>query len=411
MANLQTKHIKGGYDDKGSFLSEAYKKTTELIFDKVFNPGINLDEGHDFATDKGVFCATGIKVLYLMPKTKNQEYVTYKKTQKSHYLKNAQRAKGLVLLGKFKGQKTKSEIKHTQLTKTNAFGGKAVGSKKESKGTIFEKHFTDRINECVNGKVCKGAYHASAGWLVGQVENEGRPIINAEAVGGANMSRPLGGTGDNIHVVPSLAAAHAKILTDVNLNHDSKPPTYLSLKLGSSTTFINSGSKPLFSDLDIQNELQDMNDLTKGLFKIFGIKKGPFCAVFNKYGKPGSKQLNLKNSDKGHSTKGNPNAVKKFLKSAMGSGYWMIHAKDLGKEVSMYFMDNTSVTGAYSLVTTGFQVLYGGKTGDGKRVDVKFETSAFKFTLNIRSKAGGKTYPTNVMLDYKTKSGIKKTTL
>ena len=35
MANLQTKHIKGGYDDKGTFLSKAYEKTTELIFDKV----------------------------------------------------------------------------------------------------------------------------------------------------------------------------------------------------------------------------------------------------------------------------------------------------------------------------------------------------------------------------------------
>ena len=89
----------------------------------------------------------------------------------------------------------------------------------------------------------------------------------------------------------------------------------------------------------------------------------------------------------------------------------MIHAKDLNKEVSMYFMKNQSVMGDYSTLTTKFQVLYGGKTGTGKRVDVEFETSAFEFTLNIRSKAGGTTYPTNVMLDYKTKSGIKKTTL
>ena len=37
--------------------------------------------------------------------------------------------------------------------------------------------------------------------------------------------------------------------------------------------------------------------------------------------------------------------------------------------------------------------------------------SQFKFTLNIRSKAGGQNYPTNVMLDYKDKDIIGKTTL
>ena len=413
MANLQTKHIKGGYDDKGTFLSKAYEKTTELIFDKVFNPGKNLNEGHDFSTDKGVFCASGIKVLYPVPKGKPEKYIEYKKNQKKDYLKNSKRAKGLILVGTFKGQKTKSEIKHTQLTKTNAFGGKAVGSKKESKGTIFEKQFTDRINECVDGKVCKGSYHAAAGWLVGEVENggKGKKVVNAKAVGGANMSRPLGGSGTNIYVVPQNPAKHAEILTDVNLNHSAGKPTHLSLKLGTSTTFINSGSKPLFSDLNIKEGLKDLKPLTKGLFEIFGIKKGPFCDVFNRYGKPGSKQRNIKNSDTGYDTKGNSTAVKKFLQSAMGSGYWMIHAKDLNKEVSMYFMKNQSVMGDYSTLTTKFQVLYGGKTGTGKRVDVEFETSAFEFTLNIRSKAGGTTYPTNVMLDYKTKSGIKKTTL
>ena len=88
----------------------------------------------------------------------------------------------------------------------------------------------------------------------------------------------------------------------------------------------------------------------------------------------------------------------------MGSNYWMVHAKDNAQnEVNMYVMDPRDVENKYSKITDEVMVLYGGSTGTGKRIDIQFSNAHFDFNLNIRSKAGGTTYPTNIMLDYKTK--------
>ena len=74
-------------------------------------------------------------------------------------------------------------------------------------------------------------------------------------------------------------------------------------------------------------------------------------------------------------------------------------------------MDPKDVDNKYSRITSPVEVFYGGPTGTGKRIDIKFSNSHFDFNLNIRSKAGGTTYPTNIMMDYKTKSIDGKVTL
>ena len=75
----------------------------------------------------------------------------------------------------------------------------------------------------------------------------------------------------------------------------------------------------------------------------------------------------------------------------------------------MWWMNPIDVDANYSLVNN-VNILYGGNTGTGKRVDVSFSNKNFEFKLNIRNKSGG-VYPTNIMLDYKTLSIPTKVTL
>ena len=398
MGQLATKHIAGAKTG-----SKEYIRTTELFFDKVF--GKKSSFNHDFATKKGVFTAESIEVTYTNNKT-----LTFKKaTDKKAFIKGAPATKEAFLIGKYKGSKGKERVKHTHVSKTIEFGGQPVGSKKESKGTIFEREFTHRLKECINGEVCKGKYHKAAGWLIGQLEKGGKnPIIDVKQLGGQNASRPFEVAGSQPYIAPRDHKAHGKVLTDIDVFHENGTITHLSAKLGPSLTFINPGSKTLFSDQDIKDH--DINkDKGIALLKMLNLDEDTFCNVFNNFGKPAQKKKNLKHSGVKRVKK---NVLENFVKSAMGSNYWMIHAKDnSSNEVNMYYMDPADVEGSYSKVASDVEVFYGGRDGSGKRIDIAFENSHFSFNLNIRSKAGGTTYPTNIMLDYKTKSVKNKVTL
>ena len=45
------------------------------------------------------------------------------------------------------------------------------------------------------------------------------------------------------------------------------------------------------------------------------------------------------------------------------------------------------------------KILYGGKSGKGKRIDIEMQSSKYVFKWNIRNKQGGK-YPSHLMCDY-----------
>ena len=58
-----------------------------------------------------------------------------------------------------------------------------------------------------------------------------------------------------------------------------------------------------------------------------------------------------------------------------------------------------------------FILYYGGiQSGTAKRIDMKFSNQYFDFKLNIRNKQSG-VYPSHLMMDYKSKSGLNKTTI
>jgi len=398
MAELALKHIASSITGQ----SEKYIKTTELFFNKVF--GDHKKYNHDFATKNGVFSANQIEVKYKDGKSK----IFKKNSEKNDYLKNASLITEAFLLGSYKGSTSKNKIRHSHVTKTIEFGGQPVGSKKENKGNVFEREFTARMLECINGEVCEGKYHKPAGWLIGKLQKGGKnPIKDIKQLGGQNASRPFKTDGGQPYIAPKDHISHGAVLTDINIIHNSNT-SYLSAKLGPSLTFINSGTKTLFSDQDIKDH-DIKTDSGKALLKMCGLEEDAFCNTFNNFGKPPQKAKNIKHSG---SKKVNKNILQNFIKTAMGSNYWMIHARDQGQnKVNMYYMNPSDVANKFSTVTSEVVVFYGGKQGNGKRIDVEFSNNNFSFKLNIRSKSGGTVYPTSIMLEYNTLSIPGKVTL
>jgi hypothetical protein len=393
MGNLAKKHI------QGTLVGPTYQPTTELFFDKVF--GDKNKFGRDFVTDKGLVTSESISVKYNNGST--VKYTNLK--QRAEYINLAREAISVDLLGVLVGKRRKITLKHTQVFKTEEFGGRPVGGKKENKGTTFEKAFTSRLNEYINGEVCVGKYHKAAGYLISELIKINGPITNIENVGGQNASRPMEVSGTQIFIAPRAHEKHGQVLTDVTVEHKSKR-SYLSLKFGGTLTFMNPGSNTLFTNDDIKN-YNIHTAKGKALLKMFGIDDMMFCDVFNAFGTPSQDNKNRKLS--GPTKKANIGLIQEFVKTAMGSNYWMIHAHDSGDKVDMWWMKPSDVNSKYSLVND-VQILYGGNTGTGKRVDVSFSNKHFSFKLNIRNKAGG-VYPTNIMLDYKTLNIPTKVTI
>lgn len=408
--NLTTKHIAGHATKAGQRIipNKSYEKTAALLFDKVLVKSTNWS--HDFATKKqGILVSESFSVTYTDGTT-----IDYTNSnQRKSYISKMHSAVSAVVKGHAKGKdKSSVEVRHTQLVKTTEFGGQGVGTKKESKGTIFEREFANRLKECINGEPCKGKYHEAAGYLIGQLESKGAgkdpniyQIVDVEQEGGKNQPRPIEVTGNTVYIAPTRHQDHAAKLTDITVTHANRTKSYLSAKYGPTLTFMNSGSKTVVTDNEIMN-YNVTSTKAKNLFRIFGIDEDIFCDVFNNYGKASQTNKSLKYSGKSESA--DIPAIKKFTQTAMGSDYWMVHAQTNGK-VDMYYMDPKDVIGNYSTVVGDVVIRYGGKSGNAKRINVEYSSANFDFTFNIRSK-GGTVFPTNIMLDYKSK-GINKETL
>ena len=139
------------------------------------------------------------------------------------------------------------------------------------------------------------------------------------------------------------------------------------------------------------------NPAGKALLKALAIDEKTFCNVFNKYGK-----------SKFPAAQAKPymGLLKQLLSTGIGSDYWMVHGQPSG-EVHFWYMDPRR-NRAFSNVTGNVTVYYGGKSGNGKRIDVEFKNNYFDFKLNIRNKQRG-LYPSHIMLDYISKDAIGKT--
>jgi len=261
-------------------------------------------------------------------------------------------------------------------------GGRGV----ESKGLSFESELENDLNNYNNGS--NEFKHTE---LVNSIIKEfDLESGNFEVIseGGKNKSRPLKFSAEGPHIAYSDISI-AATLTDITLSKNDEM-IYLSLKHGGTVTFFNSGITKVLPASDIiDGKIQ--NDYGVALLDTFGIDNELFCRVFNEYDKTNFSEYHkeVTDYDKGK--------LFNLLSSGIGSGYYMIHGyKNTYKFTNIDEQYNKTA----STVTSPITILYGGSTGDGKRIDIAFESATYKFKINIRNKQG-KLYPSHIMCDYK----------
>jgi hypothetical protein len=208
-----------------------------------------------------------------------------------------------------------------------------------------------------------------------------------EVVGGENTKRPLvfgnkitlsnpKGQGTNI----------GASVTDITVTYDSKK-IYLSLKLGSTTTFFNSGVRTILTPQEIQKGTITNASGIK-LLNIFGIDNEKFCKIFNG---------DLLNGEVVKNAPYDREAITALLESGIGHNYHIIHkfpAKIISKKMDEIAMQKAAK------IASGVTIYYGGKGGNAKRIDIEFQSPTYKFKINIRDTQGKDGYPTRMMCDF-----------
>jgi hypothetical protein len=204
--------------------------------------------------------------------------------------------------------------------------------------------------------------------------------------GDKNQSRPLGFKSGGPVVEFSQGSA-AATLTDITIiKGDTK--YYLSAKFGNTLTFFNSGVTKYLPANEIKSgKITNSDGII--LLDTFGIDNETFCKVFNDYPNANFSEQN------GASTKYDISKIKNLVKSGIGEGYYIVKA---GGKSSQFEHINSDYTDTASDISAPI-IYYGGLGGNGKRVDITFESPTYKFKINIRNKQGG-LYPTHIMCDY-----------
>lgn len=272
------------------------------------------------------------------------------------------------------------------------FGNGSSGNRGvANRGNLFEGQFDRAFNDWWSGET------VSDRKMLDAIEdlNKTYKLTHADKVwteimGAENTRRPLQFNGRNITLKNPKGTGYdvGKNVTDITLyyqNGSKINEVYLSLKLGTTTTFFNVGVKKILSRPEIESgNIQNRDGLA--LLNLFGIDQTLFCMVFNGTLKQGVVTDNTIDKPR----------LMNLLRSGVGHGYHVIH-KMTGKILSEK-MDKQAMEKAIRIGSS--KVYYGGKTGTGKRVDVEVESNHFIFKLNIRDTQGKDGYPSRLMCDF-----------
>ena len=270
------------------------------------------------------------------------------------------------------------------------FGNGSSGNRGvNNRGNMFEGAFATAITTWWNGEEVENkSMLAAIKDLDKTYKLSDSSKLDVNVVGGENTKRPLKFGPTIILDNPKGSGFDiGKSVTDVTLVTDNRE-IYLSLKLGTTTTFFNVGVRRILSPDQIKSgKITNKDGLN--LLSIFGIDPVKFTEVFNGTSK-GSVDTRAKVDS---------NKIEKLLQSGIGYNYHIIHK--MSKGILSKQMNQSAMKKA-AKITGGVTVYYGGKTGRGKRVDVEFKSASYKFKINIRDTQGKDGYPTRMMCDFTT---------
>lgn len=286
--------------------------------------------------------------------------------------------------------KTKAKISNINIK----FGNGSSGNKGvNNRGNLFEPEFADALLNWWKGKPVNNSNIMSAIEHLDKTYSMSKYTwLTVDIVGGENTPRPIQYSGKRIYLDNPKGSGYdvGKSVTDITLTLENEKKTtskeiYLSLKLGPTTTFFNSGIKKVLSKEEIQSGVIKDSD-GQALLDMFGIDHKLFCDVFNGNLKKAVSKTNTVNKAR----------LKELLKTGIGEGYHIIHK--MNSQVISKQMDSNALTAASTIGSS--TVYYGGKTGNGKRIDIDVESTTYKFKLNFRDTQGGDGYPTKLSCDF-----------
>lgn len=273
------------------------------------------------------------------------------------------------------------------------FGNGSSGNRGvANRGNLFEPMFADAIVAWWDGEAIADANIAAAINDLDKTYNlKKSKSLKVNVVGGENTKRPLQFSSNKIVLANTKGSGFdiGESVTDITLVTDSQE-IYLSLKLGSTTTFFNVGVKTILTTQEIKAGKIE-NEKGLNLLKIFGIDPVKFANVFN--GKH-------KKADIDRNAEFDAAKMTALLQSGIGYGYHIIHK--MTNNIVSKQMDKAAMVKAAKPIGKVI-VYYGGKTGRGKRVDVEFESASYNFKINIRDTQGKDGFPTRMMCDFTAK--------
>lgn len=264
------------------------------------------------------------------------------------------------------------------------FSGYKNGLASKNRGNAFEddfvnnfKLYVDALAQCLNIDL-DSLYNATV-----------------DAVGGLNNSRPLSVT--NKGVIVGDINTSGDMLADVIVNANER--YNVSLKFGSTVTFINCGVSKIFTRQEF-NKYKTTGEYTPTkegalLLDFFGIDQKRFADTFVNYNGSGKKGGVKDVVDVTDAAK--TKEFMNFLRSVIGYNYVLVHKADNGK-IHYYNLMTPKDLDRFIGKIQSMEILYP-QNGDAKRVDIVLETTNLKIKFNIRSKDGG-IEPTHLMSDY-----------
>lgn len=289
------------------------------------------------------------------------------------------------------GMITESQIKSgAKLNKVKIkFGNGSSGNRGvNNRGNLFEPAFAKAMIDWYAGEKVADKSMLDAiedmDKIYDLAKNKNFAVVEE---GGENTRRPLQFGGGGIYLANPKGSGTdvGKSVTDLTIKTD-KNDIYLSLKLGTTTTFFNVGVRTILTPNEIKlGEITNKDGLK--LLNLFGIDQKKFCQIFNGELSGGEKVTNAPYNKSG---------MKKLLETGIGHNYHIIHKmrnKILSKKMDANAMKKAASTGAMT-------IHYGGKTGTGKRIDMELQSSSYKFKINIRDTQGKDGYPTRMMCDF-----------
>ena len=326
--------------------------------------------------------------------------------KEKNLIKIIRELKGVITIDEIKRE---CNIKNLKLNAKTWGNGTRGGGGANNQGSAFER----KLVEVLNKWIATSEYpNDDFGKMIrGIVEDHGLEdckAIKVEQVGEKDTGRPLSFQSGSWMVGTAgrgkydIGEKVSDVTLDLKCSDGSTRQVYISAKTSSTVALSNLGIKTnVFPEKEIlAGKIQQ--DAGKKLMKTFGIKEADMVKIFQEarqQHEEGKTKIKVKSGYVDRNVTIDP-LLKGLIRGCLGYGYHYVHKHSGGiKSFNMTEKINKLTAQANKL-----DVFYGGKGGEGQRIDMLVDTPTMELKFNIRDTSGkGEGIPDKFQAGYKFK--------